>query len=204
MRLFVRIVAGFLSAYSFVLFGSVFWRLHLSDNFWTIVLRAWLVAWIISEFVTACLKLNPLPRLLTHLRYAPIAIFSFFLATVLAYDQAMILHSKWKIRNYVYGDASPGISTSLELHNNHRGWCGNGYPATIYALYADTAAEGFESSDPAVRARSLSASIEVYDWLNGVSDGPFPELIGRASKDPDPMIRKIAAEFRGEAYGFDR
>lgn len=202
MGLLIRIVTGFLSAYSFVLFGSIFWRHH--SEFWIIALSAWLVAWIVLETVTACLKLNPLPRLLTHLRYAPISILLFFLAAVLAYDQAMIVHSRWKIRNYVYGTASPKISVSLELHNNYRGWCGNGSSATIYALYADTAGEGFESSDPAVRARSLSASIEVYDWLNGVSDGPFPELIARASNDPHPLVRKIAAEFRREAYGSGR
>lgn len=202
MRLLLRIIAGFLSSYSIVLFGSVFWRLRLSESFWLIVLSSWLVAWIVLEIVTVCRKQNPTPRLLTHLRYAPIAIFLFFLATVIAYDEAMILHSQWKIRNCVYGSTSLECSTALKLHNTDRGWCGNGRSAAIYALYADTAAEGFESSDPAVRARSLSASIEVYDWLNGVRDGPFPELISRASYDPDPLVRKIAADFRGEEYGF--
>ncbi|MFN2510117.1 MAG: hypothetical protein ABR568_01590 [Pyrinomonadaceae bacterium] len=202
VRVFLRVLAGFLSAYSFVLFGSIFWRLRLSEESWVDVQRAWLIAWIILEVVTACLKQNPFPRLVTHLRYAPIAIFFFFLATVVAYDQTMILHSKWKIRHYVYGNASPEIPASLELHNNHRAWCGNGYSAAIYGHYADTAAEGFESSESAVRARSLSASIEVHDWLNGVNDGPFPELIRRASNDPDPLVRRIATDFRGESYGF--
>jgi hypothetical protein len=115
----------------------------------------------------------------------------------------MIVHSRWTIRQYAYGSASSQSPTSFELHNPYRGWCGNGHSATIYALYAATAAEGFDSSDPAVRARSLRASIEVYDWLNGVNDGPFPQLIERAGKDPDPLVRRIAASFRDGTYGSD-
>lgn len=204
MRLFLRITAGFLSAYAFVLFGSIFWWLHISENFWVTILGGWLAAWVILETITIWRKQISFPRLLTHLRYAPIATFIFFLVTVLAYDEAMILHSKWSIRQYMYSNASPELTPSLELYNNHRGWCGNGYSAAIYALYADTAVEGFESSDPAIRARSLRASIEVYDWLNGVDDGPFPKLIEKADNDPDPMVRKIAADFRSEAYGSGR
>jgi hypothetical protein len=78
MRLLFRIIAGFLSAYVFVLFGSIFWRLHLSENFWTIVLSGWLISWMILELLTFCRKKNFFPRLLTHFRYAPIAAFIFF------------------------------------------------------------------------------------------------------------------------------
>lgn len=48
-------------------------------------------------------------------------------------------------------------------------------------LYADTAAEGSRVLIPAVRARSLQATIEVYDWWNGVDVGPFPRLIEQAA-----------------------
>jgi hypothetical protein len=165
---------------------------------------AWLISWIILEVITSWRKKNSFPRLLTHFRYAPVATFIFFLVTVIAYDQAMILRSKQSIRQYVHGSGSPEASPSLELHSNYRGWCGNGYTAAIYDNYADTAAEGFASSDPAVRARSLRASIEVYDGLNGVNDGPFPHLIEQARIDPDPLVRRIAAEFRAEPFIVDR
>ena len=191
MRLLFRIIAGFFSAYAFVLLNSIFWWLRIFE----IALIGWLISWIVLELITVWRKKNPYPRLLTHLRYGPVIIFIFFVVTVISYDQVKILHSKWMIRQYVYGSASPEVSPSLELHNNHRGWCGNGYPAAIYALYADVAAEGFESSDPAVRARSLRASIEVYDWLNGVDDGPFPHLTERARNDPDQLVRSIATDF---------
>jgi hypothetical protein len=165
------------------------------------VLSGWLISWMILEFITILRKKNSFPHLLTYFRYAPVATFIFFLVTVLAYDQVMILHSKSTIRQYVYGSASE-TAPSFKLHNNHRGWCANGYSAAIYALYADAAAEGFESSDPAVRARSLRASIEVYDWLNGVNDGPLPHLIERARNDPDPLVRRVAADLRAEVYGW--
>ena len=189
MRVLFRIIAVVLSAYAIVLFGLIFWR---SGGLWVIVLSWWLISWIVLELIT---NENSAPRLLAHFRYAPVATFIFFVVTVIAYDQVMILHSKWMIRQYVYGSASPEVSPSLALHTNYRGWCGNGYSASIYALYADVAAEGFESSDPVVRARSLRASIEVRDWINGVNVGPFPHLIERAYNDPDPMIRRIADEF---------
>ena len=188
MRVLFRIIAALLSAYAIVFFGAI-WR---SGALWVIVLSWWLISWAVLELIN---KENSSSRLLTHFRYAPVATFIFFVVTVSAYDQVMILHSKWTIRQYVYGSASPEVSPSLELHTNYRGWCGNGYTASIYALYGDVAAEGFESSDPAVRARSLRASIEVYDWLNGVDDGPFPHLIERARNDPDPLVRSIAVDF---------
>ena len=190
MRLLFRIFAALLSAYAFVLFGAIVWRI---GDFWIIVLSWWLISWIVLELIT---KENTSSRLLTHFRYGPVAIFIFFVVTVIAYDQVTILQSKRTIRQYVYGSASPEVSPSLELHTNYRGWCGNGYSASIYALYGDVAAEGFESSDPAVRARSLRASIEVYDWWNGANYGPFPHLIERAFyNDPDPLVRRIAAEY---------
>lgn len=204
LRLLFRIIVGFLSIYVFVLLNSVFWRLRISGLVLIVLFFGWLISWITLELVTVWRKNNSFPRLLTHLRYAPVATFIFFMVTVLAYDQVMILQSKRMIRQYVYGSTSPEASPYLELHSSYRGWCGNGYSASIYALYADAAAEGFEGTDPAVRARSLRVSIEVYDWLNGVSYGPFPSLIERAGKDSDPSVRKIAATFRREADGFWR
>jgi len=201
MRPFSRILAGTLSPLGFLLFGSIFGGSNIRGSVWVVALCSWLSAWAALEILAFRRRRNSPSRLLTHLRYAPMAVLVIFVAVVLAYDEAMILRSKWEIRQYVYSNQSPETAKSFDLHNNYRGWCGNGYSAAIYDLYADTAAEGFDSPDPAVRARSLRASIEVHDWLNGVSDGPFPKLIERAGNDPDPIVRKIAAEFRGEAYG---
>ena len=193
MRLLFRIIAAVLSAYAFVFLSSIFWRIA---GLWMIALCCWLISWIVLELITNWGKENSSQRLLTHFRYGPVAILIFFVVTVIAYDEVKILHSKWMIRQYVYSNASPEGSPSLELHTSYRGWCGNGYSASIYALYGDVAAEGFESSDPAVRARSLRASIEVYDWWNGANYGPFPHLIERAFyNDPDPLVRRIAAEY---------
>ena len=200
MRLLFRILANVLSAYAVVLFSAIVWR----GSLWIIVLSCWLISWIVLELITNWGKENSFPRLLTHLRYGPVATFIFFVVAVIAYDQVTILRSKWTIRQYVYSSASPEVSPSFELHTNYRGWCGNGYSASIYALYGDVAAEGFESSDPAVRARSLRASIEVYDSWNGVNDGPFPQLIERAYNDPHPLVRRIAAEFRGETVSIPK
>ena len=44
MRVFFRIIAGFLSAFSFVLFGSVFWRFDASGTFTLLLITSWLVA----------------------------------------------------------------------------------------------------------------------------------------------------------------
>ena len=199
VRLVFRIIAGFLSAFALVLLSFTFWRLPIDAGFWTVFLSGWLISWIVLELIWH--EENSTTRLLTHLRYGPFAIFIFFLVTVFAYDEIMVLHSKWTIRQYVYS----GITTdspSLELHIGHRGFCGKGSSAIIYDLYADTAAESFQSSDPKVRARALRASIEVYDWLNEVYDGPFSELIEQARSDPDPLVRSIAADF--QANGVDK
>lgn len=191
MRLFVKIGMGVLSTYALLVLVTTAWP-NIRDAFLLSILSGWLGAWTIAEGLSLLCKRHSHWRLLTHLRHGPIALLLCFFATVLAYDQAMILYSKWEIRQYVYGNESPKLTPRLTLHNNYRGWCGNGYSAVKYALYAETAAEGFESTDPAVRARSLLASIAVYDWLNGGNDGPFPDLIDRASSDPDPVVRRIA------------
>jgi hypothetical protein len=81
------------------------------------------------------------------------------------------------------------------LHNTDRGWCGNGRAANQYLLYGDTAAEGLSSPDPAVRARSLRVSLQVYDWINGVHDGPITQHIKEAEQDEDPLVRQLAGRF---------
>jgi hypothetical protein len=192
MNVLLRIMTGFLSAFALLMLSWIPSRLHLTENVWIIVLCSWFAAWVLLELLCVWRKRNLCPRLLTHLRFAPIATCLFFLITLIAYDQAMILHSKWKIRQYVYGSASPATRLSLELHNDYRGFCGNGASVHFYALYGETAAEGFESEDPAVRARSLRVSIRVFD---NQTEGPFPGLLERASQDSDPQVRQVVADF---------
>ena len=74
-RLLFRIIVALLSAYALLLFASMFWRLRIFGNFWIIVLSGWLISWIILELITDWGKKNSFPRLLTHLRYAPVVTF---------------------------------------------------------------------------------------------------------------------------------
>lgn len=200
----LRIVAALLSAFAVLPLASLLHEAHPPDDLWVVLACSWLALWAVFEVAAAHLgsaHLLGFPRLLTHLRYAPLAVLVVALGAIVTYDQGMILRSRFAIRGYVYGAHSPALPMpALNLHNDHRGWCGNGYSAELYALYGDTAAEAFDDADPAVRARSLRASIEVYDWLNGAEDGAFPPLLERAASDPDPLVRRLAAEYRTDAY----
>jgi len=196
LKILGKLALGFISGYALILLIQITRGLFLPDVFWLVVLGFWLVGFIVLEVNLLWRKKNPFPRILKHLRYAPIAVLLLFIPITLAFDAAMIRYSKYKIHTYVFSNTPPEQKVKFELHNDYRGWCGNGYPAQEYWLYADTAAEGFSSSDAAVRARSLRASIELYDWLNGVKEGPFPQLIRQAEQDEDALVREITAEFR--------
>lgn len=190
-----RLVLGCIS---FFTLAAIIWKiggLGLPDLFWYIILGFWLCGLAVLEINLMWRDRNPLPRILKHLRYGPIVVMLFSSLVVIAFDQAMIGYSRYEIRSYVYGNTSPDIEVRFELYSDYRSWCGNGYTANEYSNYADTAAEGFSSTDPAVRARSLRVSIAVYDWLNGARYGPFPALIEMAEFDEDKTVRKIADEF---------
>lgn len=154
----------------------------------------WLVAWGIAE--TIAHRRGYASRVLRHLRYAPLAILACFIVAAFSYDQAMIQYSRWEIRRYIHGDLPPEIPPDFDLHNDYRGWCGNGYSAHMYALYGDVAVSEYDAADPLVRARALQASVAVYDWLNGSTEGAFYELLSRAEHDPDPHVQRILAEVR--------
>lgn len=175
-------------------------RIHLMRGFclpgafWLLFLGVWVIAFVALETVWLWHKSKPFPHTLTHLRYAPLAIFLFFLAITMVFDAAMVQYSKYQIRAYVYGDTPPEQQVTLDLHNTDRGWCGNGRLANRYWLYGDTAAEGFSSSNPAVRARSLRVSLQV-SYPNSVYEGPFPQIIKQAAQDEDPLVRELATKF---------
>ena len=107
-------------------------------------------------------------RVLAHLRYGPVMIHVLALATVIAFDAVMIEVSRQQIRNYVYSASTIVDKPEFgSLHNNDRGWCGNGWSATYEYLYYPTASAGMSDPDPAVRTRSFLASAQVRDLLNG-------------------------------------
>ena len=165
------------------------------------VLAGWLVVWLLCELIVYRRgSSGKRSLLLLHLRYAPLAIYVFFLISRLPAEQLMIEHSRWQITRYVYSDAPPQVDPKFELYNDYKGWCGNGFAAHEYWLYGETAAAGFESDDPNVRARALQASWVVYDWLNQTSDGPFVRVLRKARVDPDPLVRKLAADHCSEMY----
>ena len=191
-----KIALAVASILAFKMFLAISWRLRIPEFSTISVIGAWLIGLVSLEIVWLWRKRKPFPRLLSHLRYGPVAVLIFSIAITLSFDAVMIEHSKYVIRSYVHGRSNPESIVDLKLHNDYRGWCGNGYTAREYYLYAETAAEGFSSPDPAVRARSLQASVAVYDWLNGVDDGPFYPIMDKAVRDDDPLVRAIAADFR--------
>lgn len=202
LKILGKLILGFVSVFLLIALIQNVRGLSLPGAFWLIFLSVWVIAFITLETLWLWRESNPFPRALKHLRYAPLAITFFFLTFTAIFDVAMVQHSKYQIRSYVYSNTPPEQEFRLDLHNTDRGWGGNGHSATEYWLYSDTAAEGFSSSDAAVRARSLRMSLQVYDWLNGVRDGAFPKLIEQAAKDEDPFVRQMATEFLQERKGF--
>ena len=141
------------------------------------------------------------PRILTHLRYGPIAVLVLSVAAIIFSDIMLIQYSRWEIVSYIHSSAPPEESPSFKLHNDYRHWCGNGRVANEYALYGSTPTAYFDDPDPAVRARALQASVYVYDWLNHPGDGPSMDVLKRATTDPDPLVRRIAAKYQAELTG---
>jgi hypothetical protein len=193
LRILGRIALGFVSFWLLVFLIQTVRGFYLPSEFWIAFLSVWSVTLIVLEILSLCNK-KPLPRLLTHLRFAPLAITVSFLVIVVVFDAAMVQYSKHKIRAYVYGSMPADQEIYLQLHNTDRGWCGNGRMATRYWLYGATAAEGFSSPDPAVRARALRVSLQVY-YPHIMGDDPLTPLIKRAAQDRDPLVRELAINY---------
>jgi len=158
----------------------------------------WILTWALLELRGFRRVGQPTPKLLTHLRYGPIAVMILSIVTIVATDLFLIQYSRWQLVSWIYSDAPVTEGPSFELHNNDRGWCGNGRSATRYYLYADTPAAYIDDPDPAVRARALQASIFVYDWVNQPGDGPSITALKKATTDSDPAVRFIAAKYSRE------
>ena len=161
----------------------------------------WVAAWAYLEFLAHRSSERQKPRLLTHLRYGPLAVLLFSFIIIIFSDLLLIQYSRWQIVRYIHSDASPQMQPSFNLHNNYRHWCGNGVAANEYALYGEAPAEEYDSPDPATRARALQASIYVYDWINNPQAGPSIDVLKKAINDPDPLVRNIAEKYHPQLLG---
>jgi hypothetical protein len=166
-----------------------------------IVVTLWVTAWASLELLVGKGHEQPRPRFLTHLAYGPVAVLLLSISSIIFTDVMLFEYSRWQIVRYIHSNASLEHSPSFSLHNNYRHWCGNGYAAQQYALYGATPVPYFDDSDPAVRVRALRASMHIYDWVNHPADGPSIDVLRKAIDDPDPLVRKVAAEFQRELEG---
>jgi hypothetical protein len=222
--LFIRLGSALISAYIFTFYmpnpafffwklspcavswdepceGDFAWYSKLATVFSVLAGCLWVSAWMFLEIMARRRSERQRPRLLTHLRYGPVAVLLLSFATIIISDMMLIQYSRWQIVRYIYGNAPPQARPSFDLHNNYRHWCGNGRVANEYALYGATPAAYFDDPDPAVRARALQASIDVYDWINHPEDGPSIDVLRKGTNDPDPLVRKIATEYQSELMG---
>jgi len=221
MFFLLRLCCATVSAYIFVLYMPIpayllfqlsrllgvsyeeewYWYYDLTSKLKLSTAALWMATWALLELRNLTRSGRPTPKLLTHLRYGPVAILIFSVATILASDFLLIQYSRWQLVRWIHSDAPVTERPPLKLHNNDRGWCGNGRSANEYDLYGDTAAAYIDDADPAIRARALQASMYVYDWLNHPNDGPSIAALKKATTDPDPMVRNLAAHFNAELSG---
>ena len=160
----------------------------------------WMAVWALLEIRSFRRSGQPTPKLLTHLRYGPIAILILSIAMATAFDVLLIQYSRWQIVRYIHSDAPPTERPSFKLHNNYRSFCVNGMAANEYELYGDTPAAYINAPDAATRARALQASMSVYDWINLPNDGPSIVALKKAATDPDPMVRELAAKLSADLF----
>lgn len=170
-----------------------FWYNDLSLKIRALTGGLWMASWAFLEIRYRRRLTKPIPKLLTHLHYGPIAILIFSIATILASDALLIQYSRWQIVRYIHSDAPVTEPPALKLHNNYRGWCGNGYVANIYYLYSGTSAAYLSDQDPAIRARALQANVYV-------SSGFDDSALKKAETDSDPMVRDVAAKLAAELF----
>src|SRR6476659_5969573 len=125
MFLFLRLCCAALSAFIFVLFmpdlGLPLYRLSPYSNCYTeycleqwywyeslgfkikvIIAVLWVVLWALLEIRSFRRYTRPAPKLLTHLRYGPMAVLVFSLAAILASDFVLIQYSRWRIIQYIH------------------------------------------------------------------------------------------------------
>ena len=206
-------VSGLFVLYFFALFGRsinfIFYDLtggfplgpETRDKFVFGFLMFWMISLFCLELSAAFLKNFRLQRLLTNLRFAPVAISLFTVTVILIFDLGMIEYSKWRIRNYVYSESNLIEKPDFRPHVDYRGWCGNGYSARESGLYFDVAAEGIDDENPKVRARALLMTLEVRDFLNGGDQTKLDDVLRKACRDTDFEVWNLAEKHFGENSG---
>jgi hypothetical protein len=198
MKYLRSILSGPISALSIVILSTPFWWLRFEDVS-LLVAIGWTIGWAIFEIVWVIRKQSSTPRLLTHLRWGPVAVLLIFIGVVVSYDNIRIYQSKQAIKNYIYyGSDSDSEFDDLRLHTEYRGWCGNGTVEAYYETYIDTALEGFESESPAVRLRALRFA---HSLSFGSFDDRYRRLIDRAFFDSDLTVARLAHGYRAQYYG---
>jgi hypothetical protein len=168
-------------------------RLHPVSFILLVFFIFWLAAQLVLEILAHFKQDINLSYWLRHLRYAPIAALILAQFIVVFFDAGMIEFSKLRIENYVYNNSAVIAKPDFALHNDYRGWCGNGYPARKSDLYFDTAAEGLKDESPQVRARALLMTGKVADlFLNGTDTKRFNEKLKTSCLDADSTVRNTA------------
>ncbi len=208
LKILGKILFGIISFFALVAITRSLWLLQIPALIWSVFLGFWFIALLTLEVLWLRRGQKPFPRLLTNLRFAPLAVLiSFVAATTLTllfnaateqkartnFDAVNIQQSKHKIRAYVYGNTPPEQEVTLYLFNDVGG-CLNGMVAREAELYIETAREGLTNSNAAIRARALRASTQVYDSLQG-GDFAFLQAVEQATRDENSQVRQIATKF---------
>lgn len=132
--------------------------------------------------------------LIRHLKQAPYILFLTFLLGIVSYHYISYRLSVYQITDYIYSGKSVSEKPNFDLHLFFRSFCGNANSANRYYLYANAASIGFDSPDPNIRAKSLLASLYVYDGLNYPNNGPFFIVLKHAKEDSSPIVQKVFME----------
>ena len=116
LKILYKLTLGFVSFYALMWLIEILMRWRLREQTLIVMLIVWLVPLILLEVVWLWRKRKPLPRFLTHLRYAPLAVLFSFIVITLSFDAVMVQYSKYQIRSYVYGNMPPEEKFRLDLH----------------------------------------------------------------------------------------
>jgi hypothetical protein len=185
------ILSGPLSALSIFVISAPFWWVPFA-GLSVFLVPVWLILWVIFELIWILRRQSPPSRILTHLCWGPLMTLLIFIAVTLSYDTIRIHQSRQDLKNYIYYGSTEAEFSSLELHTDYRGWCGNGVFSADYANYIDTAVEGFQSESPEVRMRALKAS---HYLAFQASDERYEGLIQSALNDGDAAVRALACSY---------
>ncbi|MCU0237936.1 MAG: hypothetical protein MUC29_00710 [Pyrinomonadaceae bacterium] len=186
-------------ASSFLFESNFKWeKFEILELFFQSVFFLWLGSQLILEIVNLFKKSYQINRILNILRYTPIvSYFLAFLFIVPSFDAMMIQYSKQQIRNYVLTESNKIEKPDLYLHNDYRGWCGNGYEPRENELYIDTAIQEFDNAEPKVRARTLLITAKISNSIFHSSEDKdfFQNMLKKACADSSEIVVKTAESF---------